>query len=189
MKSIWVIVISALAASATSVAKADMSCSPLSGDACAVTTAAPAACADPVGIVDVGLLYVPESWVVFSEALGSVESPPEPGRGTVIDMPASPGSAALFLWGLGGFGATMLRRPAGGLHLGQAPSWFHVGGPDRIGHACRINLDPCELPICRFDEPADLPLLCRFIKLLPGFWAKPAYRLACADVRGPPRLA
>lgn len=53
----------------------------------------------------------------------------------VRQLPATPGSAVLFLCGLSGLGAFQLTRSTGRLQFGDVPAWIHCAGPHQVGHA------------------------------------------------------
>jgi hypothetical protein len=136
MRSARVIALFAIALSAASVAKADMMNHP-SASQTAPTATSPAS---PLSTGSSDTLF--EGLGVSFAALGQSGISHVPSDGTAaVDIPAPPSSATLFLWAVGSFGASWLGRSAGKLHMGHAPSWFHSGGPDQIGHASRINLD------------------------------------------------
>lgn len=72
-----------------------------------------------------------------------------PGPGAPAWGADSPGSATLFLWAIGGFGATQLGRSARNIRLAFVPSWLHTGGPGTVGHATQLVLESHCLPAVR----------------------------------------
>ena len=66
------------------------------------------------------------------------------------DLDAPPGSVQIALSSLLTFGAWRLMRQARQVRFAPLSDWYHVGGPDQIGRAVRLELDfsRSALPLC-----------------------------------------
>jgi len=73
------------------------------------------------------------------------------------ELPASPGSAALFLSAIISAGAWHLVRSARQINLGYVPDWYHTGGPVQIARAVPLDLDFGTVPLCVFAQPVSGP--------------------------------
>ena len=111
------------------------------------------------------------------------------GAATIRDLPAVPGSAQLFLSAMLSVGAWHLVRSAKHFHLANIPEWYHPGGPTQVGHVVPFDLDFSALPVCCFEQPADVrPFRFHFA---PDKSARggPQHCLLTAAPRGPPILS
>lgn len=117
--------------------------------------------------------------------LGS-DGPRQATELVVQELPASPGSASLFLSAALSIGAWQLVRSARQIHVGPLPEWYHPGGPGQVGHAVAIDLQFAPLALCSFDEPAgERPYLYR-VRRDQDARRDAQYVLIIAAPRGPP---
>ena len=110
--------------------------------------------------------------------------------GNVIQAPPAPGSAALFMWAVGGLGVWHLGRSARKIHFGDLPEWYHAGGPVQVGHATPLDLEfsTNALPVCAFAVPAGpQPILLRSWREAPLRVDSQQF-LRAVEPRGPPRF-
>jgi len=73
----------------------------------------------------------------------------------VRQLPADPGSAALFFVALGPVGAWRLCRSANKLRFSHLPDWYHTGRPLRIGRVAPCDLQYPPGAFCALDVPGD----------------------------------
>ncbi len=107
----------------------------------------------------------------------------------IAELPPGPSSTTLFFLALGSCGAFRVGRSAKKLHLGSAPEWFGVGGPQQIGHTSIVELDASALPVCHSDEPAGEHTIRHFIPQEPRLNIQAQYLLTTDPSRGPPLLS
>ncbi len=112
-----------------------------------------------------------------------------PHSKTIAELPAGPSSTTLFFLALGSCGAFRVGRSAKKLHLGSAPEWFGVSGPQQIGHTSIVELDASALPVCHSDEPAGEHTIRHFIPQEPRLSMQAQYLLTTDPSRGPPLLS
>ena len=84
----------------------------------------------------------------------SADIAPDVSTGLITSPPTAPGSASIFLLGLGTLGAVQLGRSIRTVHLDHVPSWFHVGAPSQIGHTVIYDVNNNDLPLCVMDAVA-----------------------------------
>ena len=104
----------------------------------------------------------------------------------IREMPALPGSAALFLSAVLSIGGWHMARSARSLHWSALPTWYHSGGPLQIGHAVPCDLDFSAAPLCCFEQPTEeRPVTLREVpqRVTP---LEDQCDLASAAPRGPP---
>jgi hypothetical protein len=138
-----------------------------------------------------GESWLPSAYDLFANPLGSQSTMTETGgeNAVVRELPPAPGSATLFLLGLGSMGAWQLARSSRKLHGVMAPDWYHTGGPDQAGSAVPIDLDfgPGGLLPSLFDRPSDAGVPRRPpAQLGRELVCDEQLSLRAADPRGPP---
>lgn len=60
---------------------------------------------------------------------------------SIQQLPATPDSTLLLIWGLASIGLYHAGRSARHIHFDRAPDWYHSGAPQQIGHAYALSLD------------------------------------------------
>jgi len=77
-------------------------------------------------------------------------------NGKIEQLPSTPDSAVLLMYGLCSLGTCQLTRSARKLQLGHVPGWLHTGGPSQIGHTFALDLSNMHvLPLCWFQPLVD----------------------------------
>ena len=110
------------------------------------------------------------------------------GKSATLEMPATPGSAALFLSAMASLGAYQLVRSARHLNLTDVPAWYHTGGPVQVGHAVPLDLTFATPLLCRFEEPVGEPASRHRITIAPGVLRAQRIHPTTGAPRAPPAL-
>jgi len=124
--------------------------------------------------------------VPSADAIDGSES--DEGNSVTLDMPATPGSAALFLSAMASLGAYQLVRSARLLNLADVPAWYHTGGPIQVGHAVPLDLTFTTPLLCSFEEPVGEPVYCHRVAIAPGVLRSQRIHPATGAPRAPPAL-
>jgi hypothetical protein len=72
---------------------------------------------------------------------------------SILQLPETPNSLALFLSGLLTLGVGQVVRSVKDFHLADLPAWYHAEAPDQIGHCVVFDLTQDVLVLCIFDRP------------------------------------
>ena len=122
----------------------------------------------------------------LSLAIDTSPSAEKPER--ILQLPAAPGSAQLFLSALMSVGLWQAGRSVKHMHLGHLPDWYHTGAV-QVGHVTPFDFQSCDLPVCAFDEPAARPVFADRISRERCSQLVSQTFLLIESPRGPPALA
>ncbi|MFQ5413573.1 MAG: hypothetical protein ACE5E6_03845 [Phycisphaerae bacterium] len=111
------------------------------------------------------------------------------GGAAVLTLPPAPSSASLFLSAMVSIGAWHLVRSARHLYASPLPSWYHDGGPGRIGQAVALDLDWATPALNVFAAPAEGHVLPGGVDHGHRARGGPQFRASPASPRGPPTPA
>lgn len=142
-----------------------------------------------------GDFILPQEIRLFGRTVPSAPASPAdastPGPvGQLNAVPPAPSSLRLALVALASLGAYQAGRSLRRLSFADLPDWYHDHAR-QVGHVTPLALDfnSHDLPVCRFDEPAEGPLLQPIYQFIPRVLGDPAdAHLIRALPRGPPPL-
>jgi hypothetical protein len=108
----------------------------------------------------------------------------------VLDLPALPSSASLFLSAALSLGAFHLARSSRHLQLGALPQWYHDQCPAQIGHAVAFDMEFAPLAVCAFTGPTGKrpAVTCRIPREQRSRFDSQSFLLV-ESPRGPPAVA
>jgi len=132
-----------------------------------------------------------QDWAAANLA-GSLQSIAPTVETTVRQLPAAPGSSALFAAAMLSAGVWQALRKARHAQWGHLPDWYHADAPQQIGHSVAFDPTPSVelLAVCVFDAPieTDSPVFPDISRNFPSRHESQHF-LTIEAPRGPPLLS